>query len=138
MFLGLVVLLAACNDDAGDTAVGACIDDVELDCEALVEPAWEPVFTQVLQPSCGVGGTTCHGATGGQGGLDFTDAALAHAMLTDDVEGDAYVIPGDAACSELIVRLDTSDPDILMPPGAALSAEARCAVRLWVDAGAPE
>ncbi len=63
--------------------------------------------------------------------LDEIDAAWS--ALVDD----GRVLPGDAACSLLITRLEADDPAAAMPPGSPLSEAERCAVRQWVDDGAP-
>ena len=43
----------------------------------------------------------------------------------------------ELGCNSLIARLDSDEDRFVMPPGAPLPAAERCAVRQWVDAGAP-
>jgi len=50
---------------------------------------------------------------------------------------DGFVVPGDAQCSDLLVRLDIEDSALLMPPGSQPLDEAeRCAVAQWIENGA--
>ncbi|MFT3769240.1 MAG: hypothetical protein QM820_27695 [Minicystis sp.] len=79
-------------------------------------------------------GASCHAAEGNQGGLAFTDADTAYALLLGQ-SGEARVSAGDT-CSELMARLDATDPGALMPPGAQLSEAERCAVATWIRNGA--
>lgn len=61
------------------------------------------------------------------------DMAATHATLLDS----ELVIAGDAACSELMVRLDTEDDARRMPPGAQpLDESERCAIAQWIENGA--
>ena len=46
------------------------------------------------------------------------------------------VKPGDAACSEFVVRVDSPGKDYQMPPGDPLTPEERCALIQWVQMGA--
>jgi hypothetical protein len=60
--------------------------------------------------------------------------AATHSVLLDD----GFVLPGDAECSELVVRLDTDDDARRMPPGAqALDEAERCSIARWIEDGAP-
>ncbi len=66
--------------------------------------------------------------------LDDRDAAIA------DNDGVRAIIPGNADQSELIHRIETTDPDDRMPPPdseRSLTAEQRKILRAWIDAGAP-
>ncbi|MEQ1567453.1 MAG: hypothetical protein ABMA64_17555 [Myxococcota bacterium] len=109
-----------------------CVD-VDPGCAPQFEPTWDAVYANTVSTSCAL--SACHLAgSGGEaaaGGLALgPDSDAAYTAVR------GYVVPGDAACSELVVHLE---PEGLgdMPPGAPLSAEERCAVRAWVDAGAP-
>lgn len=105
-------------------------------CTPLYQPSFDRVFAETLEPRCAVSGGACHGqagASGAGGGLVLSDMAGTHATLVDE----GFVVPGDAACSALMVRLDTDDPGLLMPPGSQPLDEAeRCAVAQWIEAGA--
>jgi len=107
-----------------------------LDVDACLPlyPAEFPVlFGQVFGVTCGSPGASCHGALGRQGGLAFTSEGAALLGL----DGSApRVVPGDAACSEMMVRLDTPGHSWSMPPGAPLDERARCSIRRWIAAGA--
>jgi hypothetical protein len=68
--------------------------------------------------------------------LDLRDTAIAELA---DTEGKAAIVPGDAAASELIRRVSSSDPDVVMPPPAthlALSLDEIEVLSRWIDAGA--
>lgn len=119
--------LLACGGNEPD-----CIEQLSTDCTPLYTPSFDQVFAQTLAPKCGVGQGNCHDASGARGGLVLVDQAAAHSALLNGerVQG------GEPACSDLIKRLEGSPGSPLMPPGAALSPEERCAVIQWVAAGA--
>ena len=48
----------------------------------------------------------------------------------------ARVVPGNAACSLVIVRTDSPGTDYQMPKGDPLTKEESCALIQWVQAGA--
>jgi hypothetical protein len=100
-------------------------------------PAEFPVlYGQVFGVTCGSPGPSCHGDLGRQGGLIFTSESAAYAALLG-LDGSApRVVPGDAACSEMMVRLDSPGHSWSMPPGAPLDERARCSIRRWIAAGA--
>ena len=122
------LLLAACGSEP---SAPVC-PPLPADCTPQYEASFDAVFTNTLQRSCGVGGGSCHAAAGAKGGLVLDDADTAHAQLLSNDR----VIPGDAACSTLIQRMDHAEPGRVMPPGAKLSANEICAVRRWIEAGA--
>jgi hypothetical protein len=80
---------------------------------------------------------TCHGATGNQGNLTLSDPNAAYDALLGVGSPHARVIPGDAACSPLMARLTSSDPNVRMPKdGVPLAAGVVCAVQNWISQGA--
>ena len=65
--------------------------------------------------------------------LDTFEAA------TEDYGGYSAVAPGDAAASEMIARITSSDPDVVMPPphaDKAISPQQLDTLRRWIDGGA--
>ena len=59
--------------------------------------------------------------------------------LRADLGGVHAVVPGDAAASELVARIDPKDPDNQMPPpdsGLSLSADEKALIKRWIDEGA--
>jgi len=66
--------------------------------------------------------------------LDQHDAAIAELE-----SGSTAIVPGDAQKSALIERIESTDPDVAMPPadsGKTLSAAEKALLRQWVEAGA--
>ena len=58
----------------------------------------------------------------------------------DEREGRRPVVPGNAAASELIRRIESDDKKLVMPPpssGLSLNSEERALLRRWIDEGAP-
>ena len=106
-----------------------CVD-LPVSCDPLYEPTFDNVYTNTLQPTCGFEGTACHSADGAQGGLVFAELEASYDNVLDRIE------PGDPACSLLIQRIDAPDVADAMPPGDPLSEAERCAIRMWIDAGA--
>ena len=84
----------------------------------------------ILEKSCG----KCHGPEKQQGGLRF-DRADGVARPADS--GKKPVIPGKAAESELIRRVEAADKDERMPPESEpLSREQIAVLRAWIEQGA--
>ena len=106
-----------------------CVEDLDLDCTPLYEPTFDAVYAETLEPTCGQGSFSCHSSGGARGGLVFEDPDESYDLLLD-----GRVVPGDAACSLLVIRLEHDRFE--MPPGEPLSEEERCAIRQWVAAGA--
>lgn len=117
---------AACSSDPPP----ACIT-VDTACAPLYEPTFHNVYTRTLQDTCGSTQSACHSRAGKQGGMSFEDETTAYQALRA-----GRVVPGDAACSLMIVRTDSPGASYQMPPGDALGEPERCALIQWVQAGA--
>jgi hypothetical protein len=126
-----IVALASCGDDEEQ----ACVEDLTTDCNPLYSPTYDQVFTRTLVPTCAQPGTACHASEGAKGGLVFEDADESYALLLGEV-GEARVLAGDAACSPLVIRIESSESSVVMPPGAPLDAAERCAIVQWIANGA--
>ncbi|APR87118.1 hypothetical protein A7982_12467 [Minicystis rosea] len=126
--IGLAMVTNGCGGSS-------CAPDQPADCAPLYEPTFDQVFARTLAPTCAAPGTGCHAAEGNQGGLAFTDADSAYALLLGEKDGDARVTPGDA-CSELFRRIASTDAAEVMPPGARLPDAERCAIEQWIRGGA--
>lgn len=92
-----------------------------------------PTYNRDIRPILSDRCFTCHGP----------DSAARQADLRLDLEEYAHavaVVPGDAEESELIARVSSDDPELVMPPReskrAALSPEQVETLRRWIDAGA--
>jgi len=99
--------------------------------------ATEIRFNRDVLPILAANCLACHGfdAHARQAGLRLDTAPGATATLES---GSAAIVPGDAASSELLIRIESDDADIVMPPpdsGRSLSAEQRRILRDWVAAG---
>ncbi len=71
--------------------------------------------------------------------LDRWDANEQSPTPDDAVNLADVVVPGDAAASELLLRISSNDPEQVMPPpdsGKQLSAEQIALLRRWIDQGA--
>jgi hypothetical protein len=142
VLLVLMLLAAACGDDAADVAddgaVPGCLDPLPLDCEPTFAPTFAAFYRNQIRTTCGASstGTSCHAGPDGQLGLVLADEDSAYDYLLGEVDGRARVIPGDPECSILVQRLESSDPDFVMPVGMPLLAGERCAVRQWIANGA--
>lgn len=116
-------VVAACQFSAGEsTATAAEVD-----------------FTRDVQPILAANCLACHGfdAESREAGLRLDDAEAATAELDS---GARAIVPGNPTASELVVRIESDDSDLVMPPpgsGHTLTAEQRETLRSWVEAGAP-
>jgi len=100
-----------------------------------------PSFTRDIKGILSNRCVRCHGpdpegrAGGGDEGLRLDTFAGA----TADLGGHAAVVPGKPDESEIIARITSADPDLMMPPpeaGQPLSARQVDLVRRWIAAGA--
>jgi hypothetical protein len=71
-----------------------------------------------------------------QAGLVLLGRDEAYDHLLGETDSRARVVPGDPECSLLVQRLESTDPQFVMPVGMRLPEGQRCAVRQWVAAGA--
>lgn len=121
--LAALLVLPACGSPP-------CVD-VSTECDPLYAPTFDNIHSRTLVESCAT--STCHGGDSPVRGLDLTDADSAY----DALVGDGLVEPGEVGCSELVARVDAESSGALMPPGKQLPEAARCAIRQWIEAGAP-
>jgi hypothetical protein len=134
---GLVLVVASAVGGCGGDARPACLSTVDVDaCTPLYPAEFPAIFQQVLSVTCASAGVSCHGDAGRMGGLVFVDQAASYDLLLGRTDGKARVRPGDAACSEMMVRLDMPGHAWSMPPGAPLDERARCSIRRWIAGGA--
>ncbi|MEZ4253262.1 MAG: c-type cytochrome domain-containing protein [Polyangiales bacterium] len=105
----------------------ACID--ELACGPTETPSFDTLYAEVLAPSCAIASRSCHGP-GGARTPSMVDAETARAEL------EAYVVPGRPLCSEVVVRVTSTEAGERMPPAAAsrLASEDVCRLAAWIDA----
>ncbi|MFM7805098.1 MAG: DUF1549 domain-containing protein, partial [Verrucomicrobiota bacterium] len=116
---------------------------VALGATAATSPASAPVpariqFNRDIRPILSEHCFSCHGpdVQKMKGGLrlDLRDAALGLAK-----SGKKAIVPGDVAGSELVHRLDSADPDELMPPPEAhkpLTPVQKALLKRWIADGA--
>ena len=96
--------------------------------------AAEVDFAREIQPVLARRCFACHGPDTAEAGLRLDQAASATAELDS---GMTAVIPGDAAGSELLARIESDDEFLQMPPeGPRLSAEEKASIRRWINEGA--
>lgn len=112
---------------------------VDTTCAPGYVPTFDNVYRNTLENSCGSTRSSCHSASGHQGGLSMADEATAYADLLamSPTYNRPRVSPGDAACSLVIVRTNSPGKDYQMPPGEPLTPEEQCALVQWVQMGAP-
>lgn len=137
-FVAFGVTLLGCgpNDDTTDgpdpDPMPECLETLEIPCVPLSEPVYDKLFENTFK-TCASTGVSCHGAAGKQGGLVFEDPIESEALLRGS-DGNPRVAPGNARCSELMVRLDLADHAWSMPAGGPQrSAAERCSIRMWIQ-----
>jgi hypothetical protein len=128
-----VVIAAALAAGCGQDPTLDCLIEVDTTCAPLYTPTFDNVYSMTLAPHCGSGARSCHSDAGQAGGMSFATIDQAYAELLED--GQDRVIPGDAACSIMIIRTQASS-SIKMPPGSGLPAAEKCALLQWVANGA--
>ena len=111
------------------TAILATVVAFAMGSVAAIDFSHEVV--PILRATCG----KCHTGSQRQGGFSLNDRET---LLAGGDSGTPGLVAGDAAGSELIRRITSTDPDIRMPSeGEALTAEAVAILTRWVDAKAP-
>ncbi len=95
-------------------------------------------FNRDIRPILSENCYTCHGpdAQKREASLRLDDENATRAELPSGV---AAIVPGDADGSELVFRVETDEPTLLMPPpdsGKSLSPDQVAVLRRWVEAGA--
>jgi hypothetical protein len=129
--------LVGCSSGS-DSPTVECVQGLSTKCSPLyAPPVYQTIFDKTLHPTCASGMGTCHTSDAAKGGLVFEDADAAYALLLGKDGSKARVVPGDPACSLLLERLTSSDPNFHMPPGpnSILPGE-QCAIVQWIAAGA--
>ncbi len=112
--------------------------DLPATCAATYDPPlYQTIYDNILHPTCATGTGTCHTSDAAMGGLVFENADTAYGLLLGTNGGKVRVIPGNPACSLLIERLASSDPNFHMPPGPnSIPAGDECTIVRWIQAGA--
>ncbi|MFM8579665.1 MAG: PSD1 and planctomycete cytochrome C domain-containing protein [Planctomycetaceae bacterium] len=100
--------------------------------------AGDPSYSREIRPLLATSCFGCHGpdAANRQAGLRLDTEDGSRAILES---GRMAIDPGDVDASELIRRIESDDPDLVMPPsetGKSLTPLERRRLRQWVESGA--
>lgn len=132
--LFLSAFLAAATGCPASEPPPACFT-VDTACAPLYQPtSFHEVYVQTISDTndtCGSSRSSCHSASGDSGLTFATEQGAYDELLAK------YVTPGDPSCSELVVRTSSTGHDYTMPQGSKLSEPEQCALRKWVEMGAP-
>jgi hypothetical protein len=99
-------------------------------------------IADILRGGCSI--AACHGTQGlgGQfyieGAFTASDAQVRAALENKNARnGNPFIVPGNAAASELYVVLTSEDPTVIMPPvGGPLPSEQLALIESWINDGA--
>jgi hypothetical protein len=94
-------------------------------------------FDRDIRPLLSENCYACHGPGDQEAGLRLDSAEEATRELDS---GSRAIVAGDLAASELIERINATDPDVVMPPPHSkktLTPEQKKLLTRWIDAGAP-
>lgn len=130
-------LLLACGGDDDDAAPSECLT-LPANCEPSLPTDYDSIYKSILNQRCGSVGTStsCHTRNAVKGGLSLADPQTAYDALLGG-SGNVRVKPGDAACSPLMQRLESKDPEFRMPyQEPPLNEGLRCAIQTWIEDGA--
>jgi hypothetical protein len=116
----------------------SCVEGLSTECQPLYDPpTYQRIFDTIFQPTCATGKGTCHTSDGQKAGLVFEDADIAYHLLLGEGGARARVLPKNAACSILEMRVENQDPNVRMPPGPVpLLPSQRCMITQWIESGA--
>ncbi len=97
----------------------------------------EPVsFNRDIRPILAKNCFACHGPDEGTREADLR--LDTHAGATAARDGRRALVPGRASESELVARIESDDPDVVMPPadsGHELSVDEKTLLRRWISEG---
>ena len=116
-------------------AIGVC--GALLASGAVAEP---PTYNADIRPILSENCFACHGpdSASREAGLRLDVAEQAVAELDSGLRA---IVPGDASASELLARVTSDDPDVVMPPPEAKLGRLASAdvdkLAAWIAAGAP-
>ena len=122
---------------AGGTLTAILVLHAAMSCHAADEtPARGAIdFARQIQPILAKHCFQCHGPNDDKGGLRLNSRAGALAELES---GSHAVVPKQPLESELLRRVESTDPDERMPPeGKPLTAEQIGLLRAWIVEGVP-
>ena len=134
VFACLILMMSTGCEEPKDEELRTCLDALPSSCTPQYIPTFENVYENTLSKSCAGGGSSCHADINHHGGLDFSSQASAYETIANPDLG--LIIAGDPACSELMIRLESTTSGIAMPPGSPLSPEEKCAIMMWIEQGA--
>lgn len=125
-----VIAMALTIAGCGGEPPPACAT-VDLDCAPLyTTTSYANVYSQTIAQGCGADKGACHSASS-DSGLSLIGEQQSFDNLAP------YITPGNPGCSEFVVRTSGVGKDYQMPEGAPLGEAEQCALRKWVEAGAP-
>ncbi len=104
-------------------------------------PAASPAleFNRDIRPILSDNCFACHGFDEKTREADLR-IDLPEAAFAKNGDGEAAIVPGDPEASLIWHRIDTDDPDDIMPPPKShktLSAEDKATIKRWIEEGAP-
>ncbi len=95
-------------------------------------------FNRDIRPILSNNCYLCHGPDAKQRHAGLRLDIAAEAVKPAD-SGQAAIVPGDAAKSHLLARINAANPDEAMPPpssGKSLTAEQKATLQTWIEQGA--
>ena len=130
--------LSRMNGDVGMRARG-CVLAAVFVIAPLATAAAAPDFNRDIRPILSRNCFACHGPDehDRQGGLRLDDRVAATSELDS---GETAIVPGTLTGSELVARIHSTDPDLVMPPPESnhvLTAAQKDLLEQWIEAGAP-
>jgi hypothetical protein len=127
-------IVSGCGGGNGGGTL-SCIQGLSPTCSTLYPaPTYDHLFTRTFTPKCNL--TNCHGPPNPGNGLAFDDEQHSYDLLLGNVGGKVRVNPGAPSCSLLVERIESSDPNLIMPRGNPMTAAERCDIEQWIFMGA--
>jgi hypothetical protein len=113
-----------------------CVENLNTSCLPLHQPPiYSTIYAEIIQKQCATG-SSCHSAGAAMGGLVLDKADDTYDTLLGVNGGTKRVLPRDPACSPLMLRLTSRDPNYVMPKGSRLLEPEICDFVLWIKEGA--
>jgi cytochrome c len=138
LLVSAITITHCSSDDTPPPTPPPCVENLNMNCKVLHDPPlYSKIYPEIIQPQCTVG-SSCHSTDAAMGGLVLANADDTYDTLLGLKGGTKRVLPRDPACSPLMVRLESRDPNFVMPKGSRLSDAALCDFIQWIKEGAPK
>ncbi len=122
IFLFFIVIFA-CEDQ-----ISSHCDMGEIENSDTMSAQFSAIQTTILDARC----ITCHSGSAPSAGLDLSSDNAYSQLISKKL-----VIPGSSSSSTLYIKLNSDNPNNVMPPSGKIAQVLIDSVAAWINKGAP-